>query len=205
MTRTSKAPRTLDRFQVKLTAERPESVKPFFEFQGNADTSIMKRFEREILPHKIDMYYNICSVPILILCAIYFSASMFLWSLFFLFLVGVWFVVKKGAKRKMMNYIIALSPQLFEINSEHVYRPNFTMAFFEEYVAILLENGAEIQIFYPHLSKIVERDGYIAIFTKESFVFPVYNKFVSLNQKNEWLRFLKRKAPHIAVLHINQK
>lgn len=191
-----------DSFKVRLASERPEIIKPFFTFKGTANIHVLKLFEQDILPTKIAMYFNICSIPIFLLSFIYFSAGMFLWSVFFLFLASVLFIGKKLSKRKWMNYLLAIISQLFETGPEHTFCPNCTIAFFEEYISIIREDGIEIQVFYPHVNRIAEKNGYLAIFTKESFIFPFHSEFVSQEHKNAWLNFVRKKAPHIAFLHI---
>lgn len=189
-------------FKVRLASERPEIIKPSFTFKGNVNLYVIKLFEQDILPTKISMYFNICSIPVFFLSFIYFSAGMFLWSVFFLLLAGVLFIGKNVSKKKWMNYLLTIISQLFEIGSEHTFCPNCVIAFFDEYVSVIREDGIEIQIFYPHLNQIAEKDGYIAIFTKESFIFPFHSEFVSQEHKNAWLNFVRKKAPRIALLHI---
>lgn len=191
----------LEHFKVKTTAERPETIKPLFTFKGNADLSVIKLFERDILPTRVAMFFNICSIPIFFLSFVYFRIGMYFLSIFVLFLAGVLFFGKYRSKKKIMNYLLSIISQLFENGPEHTFCPNYVMGFFDEYIAIIREDGIEIQIIYTHLNRISEKDGYIALITKEPFVFPFQNEFISPMHKNAWLKFIRNKVPHIEFLH----
>ncbi len=201
-TQHSKSIKISDSFKVSLAAERSETIKPIFTFSGNADLFVIKLFEGDILPTRAAMFFNICSIPIFFLSFIYLRAGMFFWAVILLLLAGILFIGKCRSKKIIMNYLLSIISQLFENGSEHTFCPNYTMAFFDEYASIIREDGIEIQIFYSHLNRISEKNGYIALFTKESFIFPFHSEFTSPMHKNAWLKFIRQKAPHIEFFHI---
>lgn len=189
-------------FQVRLSSERPESVKAAFIFRGNAEPSVIRHFEAYILPKKTVMFFHLYTMTFVVLSCVYVARGMLFGAFFFLLLSGVSFAGKTVFKRKIMNCILTSSARIFENSTEHVFCPDYTAAFFDEYMAILFGDGTEIQIFYPNLDRIAEKDGYIAVFTKESLVFPFYNEFVSSKEKHAWADFVRKKAPRIVFLRV---
>lgn len=101
-----------------------------------------------------------------------------------------------------MNYLLSIISQLFENGPEHTFCPNYVIGFFDEYIAVIREGGIEIQIIYTHLNRVSEKDSYIALITKDPLVFPFHDEFISPMHKNTWLKFIRKKAPHMEFLHI---
>lgn len=194
--------RISDSFKVRMTAERPETIQPIFTFKGNANLTVIKLFEGDILPTKIAIFLNLCSIPLFFFSFIYFRTGMLFRSGFYLLLASVLLIGIRIFKKIMMNYLLPFISQVFENGSEHTFCPNYVIGFFDEYVAIIREDGIEMQIYYPHLNRISEKSGYIALFTKESFIFPFHSEFIHPMHKNAWLEFIRKKAPHIEFLHV---
>lgn len=178
--------------------------KAHFNFEGYVDYDIFRLFRHDMMNRKMTIFLYL--YPIICLPFSLFVLIGRIYSLFIIFfLAGILpFGIKWLSNRRIFKTLWALFPGIFMNEDDRIIDKVYSVAFYDDFFAVIRQDGKRIEIAYSHLDRIVERQQYMAVFMKEGLYFPFSIPEENRLSKNELLNFIKKKKHNVWFKHIKQ-